>query len=314
MGKYVDGFVTGVEHFFTGIFVSEETRGKMHPTHLPKPKPPTHDPIAPEAKPTQSPNPTQPHTKPKPKPHRKPVPDETSCGGSRESGCKKCYCHRDFTVAEIKKIIGVHHLFSWKNCPLPKNEKNYERLTEELNKTMKKYKITSCLQKAHFLSQCAHESANFQTTVEGYGYKASYAPYYGRGLIQLTHGLSNYKKYSNFKGIDFVKNPNLIANKLNLTCDVSGWYWRFGSVWDDLNIYADKDDCLRISLGVNGGMNGYNDRKMKVKKYIRTMQIQTKCKNLHLTKPLGIYKYTTSDAKNKSWARKHRNMLEKYDD
>ena len=239
---------------------------------------------------------------------------EKDVGNEPKRRCGKCYCHRDFTVEEIKKIIGVHHLFSWKNCPLPKNEKNYERLTEELNKTMKKYKITSCLQKAHFLSQCAHESANFQTTVEGYGYKASYAPYYGRGLIQLTHGLSNYKKYSNFKGIDFVKNPNLIANKLNLTCDVSGWYWRFGSVWGDLNIYADKDDCLRISLGVNGGMNGYNDRKMKVKKYIRTMQIQTKCKNLHLTKPLGIYKYTTSDAKNKSWARKHRNMLEKYDD
>lgn len=91
MGKYVDGFVTGVEHFFTGIFVSEETRGKMHPTHLPKPKPPTHDPIAPEAKPTPSPNPTQPHTKPKPKPHRKPVPDETSTGRQNsKAGCGKC--------------------------------------------------------------------------------------------------------------------------------------------------------------------------------------------------------------------------------
>ena len=223
-----------------------------------------------------------------------------------------CFCNRDLTADEVKNILGVNNLFSANNCLLPSNEKTYEKLTLELNKTMKAYNINSCLRKAHFLAQCAHESDNFKTTSEYNGSKKGYAPYFGRGLIQLTHK-GNYQKYANYKNQTLESIKEKISNNLEYSLDVSGWYWKTFSAWGDLNLYADNDDCLRVSLGINGGVNGYNDRKSKTKKMIKVMNI-TKCKKVNDSKELGKYTYQTSSAKEKSWARENKKLLEKYDD
>ncbi|WP_407732374.1 hypothetical protein ACJJVG_07300 [Pseudocitrobacter faecalis] len=93
-----------------------------------------------------------------------------------------------------------------------------------LNEQLIVYEITGAYHKAHFLSQCLHESAHFDTTIE-FGSGHNYDPgqhsdaikngntvvgdgprYKGRGLIQLTWK-KNYQRFSNHSGINCVNNP-----------------------------------------------------------------------------------------------------------
>lgn len=87
----------------------------------------------------------------------------------------ECFCYRDFSVEEFKNIIlemrvfsknSVKDLFYKKNCPLSEEDKTFERLTEEINKSFKEWEINTCMRKTQFLAQCYHESAFFSTTLE----------------------------------------------------------------------------------------------------------------------------------------------------
>lgn len=87
----------------------------------------------------------------------------------------ECFCYRDFSVEEFKNIIlemrvfsknSVKDLFYKKNCPLSEEDKTFERLTEEINKSFKEWEINTCMRKIQFLAQCYHESAFFSTTLE----------------------------------------------------------------------------------------------------------------------------------------------------
>lgn len=285
----------------------------------------------------------------------------------------ECYCYRDFTVDEVKSIVkelrdsenatkGNYELFASKNCKLPQSERTYERFTEELNKTFRKYEINTCLRKIHFLAQAYVESAGFNATeefgTENYLKGKKYYPYYGRGLMQLTwdfnaakyydynHNTKYFQRYikyldennlkpNNFRLKDCINkklkngteclnqnNYNDIENmfinisyKLKYTIDVSGWFWRRGSAWGDLNKSADKDDSLKISLGVNGGTNAYIERKKFTKVLIQKFNLVA-CQNVELddNKILGKYTYVSSYAKEKKLARDNKNELEKYDD
>ena len=87
----------------------------------------------------------------------------------------ECFCYRDFSVEEFKNIIlemrefsknSFKDLFYKKNCPLSEEDKTFERLTEEINKSFKEWEINTCMRKIQFLAQCYHESAFFSTTLE----------------------------------------------------------------------------------------------------------------------------------------------------
>lgn len=59
-----------------------------------------------------------------------------------------CYCGVDFTVEEIKDFYKdskgkIRALFSHKDCPLPKEKRNYDDFTTELNSAMKRYEINN---------------------------------------------------------------------------------------------------------------------------------------------------------------------------
>ena len=156
-----------------------------------------------------------------------------------------------------------------------------------LNRKMTEYGIVDCYQKAHFLSQCFHESARFETTVEfasGQGYdpgvhrdaikngntKLGDGPKYkGKGLIQLTWK-NTYKLYSEYRGIDFVTNPDLIASNMENAIDSSCWFWRnkggierkYGAKGDiNILIENENDNVALVTLAVNGGSNGLAERK-----------------------------------------------------
>lgn len=151
-------------------------------------------------------------------------------------------------------------------------------------KSMLAYGINTPLRIAHFLGQLAHESADFNASVEKISYKEAQTKYQnhpylgnkfdgdgykfrGRGLIMLT-GRANYEAYKKYSAVDVVSNPDL-ASRLDISIDIACWYWKIRNI----NGFADKDDILGVSKKINGvnkktGLpNGYNDRIKKTKAF-----------------------------------------------
>ena len=167
---------------------------------------------------------------------------------------------------------------------------------KELELVMDRYEINTPLRLCHFLAQVLHESACLQRRVENLNYSeqgllATFPKYFtpeqakayarkpemianrvyanrmgngpessgdgwryrGRGFIQIT-GKDNYQSASNDLGIDFVEAPEFMEQCPMI---VSGWYWDKRK----LNLLADQDDIATITRRVNGGLNGFNDRK-----------------------------------------------------
>ncbi|NYH19847.1 glycoside hydrolase family 19 protein [Paraburkholderia bryophila] len=94
----------------------------------------------------------------------------------------------------------------------------------------------------------------------GDGYK-----YRGRGIIQLT-GKRNYTRFKDSHNQkfpedqrDFVANPDVVLSSLDYGVETAFFYWenvRANSVCDDAN-----STVLTITNLVNGGLNGYAERK-----------------------------------------------------
>lgn len=91
----------------------------------------------------------------------------------------------------------------------------------------------------------------------GDGYK-----YRGRGIFQLT-GKSAYAEYGKRLGIDLVGNPSLASDPL-ISVQIAALYWTDKG----LNAWADRDNILAVSRGINGGSatrniqpNGMSHRK-----------------------------------------------------
>lgn len=148
-----------------------------------------------------------------------------------------------------------------------------------------------------FLSQCAHESAGFKVFSENLNYSAQgllktfgkyfnpttaqaysrqpqrianrvYANrlgngdeasgdgwrYRGRGAIQCT-GKDKYVTLTDLFAVDFVNNPDLLAT-LQYAFLSAAWYWKDRRI----NALADAKDIRKMTVAVNGGLNGYDDR------------------------------------------------------
>ena len=156
----------------------------------------------------------------------------------------ECYCNRDLTEEEVKEIIitmrksepavydgaNKEKLFWKNNCELPETDKTFEKFTQELNKVFRTYDINTCIRRMHFLAQIYHETDRLRTTKEYLKVPLpTYAPYVGRGLMQLTWK-SNYIKYKSYSNLECVTNYEAIANNLFNTFDSAGWFWKKGKV------------------------------------------------------------------------------------
>lgn len=159
-----------------------------------------------------------------------------------------------------------------------KKNKNFagvtlDKVVELLNKYAEEFDIDNAQRWAHYLAQIAHESMEFRYTEEiasGAKYdtgalavKLGNTPqkdgdgqkYKGRGLMQLT-GKYNYTEYKKFCGFDVLKHPELLAKPVGAIRS-SMWIWKK----KNLNYYADIDALLTITKLINGGTNGYSERK-----------------------------------------------------
>lgn len=150
-----------------------------------------------------------------------------------------CTCDRNLSVKELTDIvrklreadsIPSRELFSDSRCTLNSSERTYESLTDELNSTFKKYNISTCIRKIHFIAQAFHETDRFRTTTEYNAAHKPYAPYIGRGLMQLTHK-SNYKIYDAYSNSGCLDDVNIVSDSLKISVDSAGWFWRKGKVF-----------------------------------------------------------------------------------
>ncbi|MFT3760265.1 MAG: glycoside hydrolase family 19 protein [Thauera sp.] len=175
---------------------------------------------------------------------------------------------------------------------------NADRYVDALNSVMAVHAIDTVPRIAHFLAQVMHESGCLRLTVENlnysadglltvfpryfgtraeaevcarkpemiacrvYGGRMGNGPavsgdgwrYRGRGLIQLT-GKDNYRGFAQWCGRDVLADPDLVAG--NLAVDAAVFFWKR----ENLNALADVDDLKAVTRRVNGGLNGFADRR-----------------------------------------------------
>jgi len=115
--------------------------------------------------------------------------------------------------------------------------------------------LTTCREKTHFLAQVCGETSAFKYLSEINGPQASYAPWYGRGLLQLT-GQHNYQSYADYSDDTIIFNEDKL---LSLPHSVLSALWYYCNKTSCLE-HSRVDDFNMITCIINGGINGYNNR------------------------------------------------------
>ena len=178
---------------------------------------------------------------------------------------------------------------------------------EPLQETFEKYQINTAKRQACFIGQCMHESGGFKQLKENLNYSAKAlmntwpsrffdmdtaekfernpekiankvysgrmgntedgdgAKYIGRGLIQLT-GKDNYKAFGEAIGEDLLSNPQLVEEPRYAALS-AGWFWNKRG----LNALADAMDITTLTIRINGGKIGIDDRIAKINKVLDTL-------------------------------------------
>lgn len=87
---------------------------------------------------------------------------------------------------------------------------NKDQLAQAVAKEAHRQGITDRNQICYIMATIQHETAGTYKPIAEYGGKnRPYAPYYGRGYVQLTWKY-NYEKYSTLLGRDFVNHPDQV--------------------------------------------------------------------------------------------------------
>jgi putative chitinase len=149
----------------------------------------------------------------------------------------------------------------------------FDAIEPALVATLADYDIATDLRVAHFVAQTCHESDGFVTTTEyadgtqyegrsdlGNAEPGDGPRYKGRGLLQLT-GRVNYRKFGQLLGLDLENNPVQAAEpviSLRIACE----FWKA----KHLNYHADHNDIRTVTQLINGGQNGFTDRKAYLEK------------------------------------------------
>lgn len=150
-------------------------------------------------------------------------------------------------------------------------------LHQKYKSLLNSYHVNTPLRIAHFMAQIEHESGGFKYLKElgnnayfekyegrkdlGNVNKGDGLRFKGRGYIQIT-GRSNYTVLSKDTRIDFINHPELLEQEANGMISAL-WFWNTRK----LNVLADLDDVKGITKKINGGLNGFEDRKKLLKKY-----------------------------------------------
>ena len=114
------------------------------------------------------------------------------------------------------------------------------------------------------LAQLAHESGGLFYDAEIGGPSKRYAPWYGRGPIQLTWK-ENYAAAGKYLGLSLTADPDVVRSSPLIGWLTVVWYW----LNTGLNHHADaclipgneEAGFLALTKAINGGFNGLKDRQ-----------------------------------------------------
>jgi putative chitinase len=142
-----------------------------------------------------------------------------------------------------------------------------EKFLPHINRTLELYEINTAQRIRMFLAQIGHESGQLRYVLElasgeayegradlGNLHKGDGVKYKGRGLIQIT-GRSNYAQCGEALGLPLLETPELLQQP-EWACLSAGWYWNSRN----LNSLCDLGLFKKLTIRINGGLNGYADR------------------------------------------------------
>ena len=154
-----------------------------------------------------------------------------------------------------------------------------------LNKCMREFGLLDTAERAAmFLAQILHESGHLRYTEEiasgeRYEFRADLGnthpgdgkKYKGRGLIQVT-GRSNYEQMGRAMALDLINHPEILTTPPNAVLSACTW-WDLRGV--KLNPLADSGNVERVTKIINGGLNGYTERKQLYDKAMKVLCAQS---------------------------------------
>jgi hypothetical protein len=171
------------------------------------------------------------------------------------------------------------------------------RFKNPLNKALRKFLISSSkLRMSYFLANSIQETTYLSRTAEGGGPTLSYAPWYGRGMMQLTWE-ENYQRYTNFKtGSIRPTFQEALETDLSHAAESAGFYWVSTArpIKNALSLsrYADITPALEMQVLRNVCSNySYRERQCSVElssiEYYVSPQLELVARGVNTGNPEG---------------------------
>nr|WP_249414997.1 hypothetical protein [Citrobacter freundii] len=172
----------------------------------------------------------------------------------------ECACNRDRTLGELKEVAPTV------------DEEILKRYLSDINAGFTQFGMTTCREKAHFLAQLIYESGYFRYTKEINGESASYSPWYGRGLIQIT-GENNYSAYGGYIREDVISSDSARDELISTPHCVLSAFWYF-NIFKPVSTHAKNDDFNHVTALTNGGYIHYDDRLSLFNKLVLSLGVE----------------------------------------
>ena len=160
---------------------------------------------------------------------------------------------RNLTLEELKSLKPARNI----------TDEQLQKYLDAFNDSFAEFSVTTCVEKAHFLAQVFHESGSLYYTSEYRGERKSYAPWYGRGSLQITFE-ENYANYGHYVGEDVTSSA---SNRDKLTVAphaVKSAFWYVYVGKPECRAAFRQDDFLYETYLINGGFTHYIDRRKKL--------------------------------------------------
>jgi hypothetical protein len=131
------------------------------------------------------------------------------------------------TKNNINQTVYPRSTLSWNQALQRSN-----RFHVDMSSTLRKYLISHSAQRtSYFFANCIQETMYLSRTSELGGPSLRYAPWYGRGIMQLTweENFTRYGSYRGWQSQSAANHRDSLENDIAIACDSGGFYWVSGA-------------------------------------------------------------------------------------